>query len=141
MINTNNKIMKNKVLKITFLLIGMFIVCAGQTDAQSSSIAGEWDATMNTPGGARTYKVVFKVDGEKLTGSVKRPGGDVALEGTIKGKDVKFSYTVQYNGNNLAIYIEGKLEGDTINGTVSFGESGQQDAWSAKKTPETKPTI
>lgn len=140
MLNSKDNYMITKVFKFTFLLIGLFIVCAGQANAQSSSIAGEWDAAMNTPGGVRSYKVVFKVDGEKLTGTVKRAGGDVPLEGTIKGKDVKFSYAVQYNGNNLTISIEGKLEGDTINGTVSFGESGQQDNWSAKKTPENKPT-
>ena len=130
----------SKVLTLTVLLMGLFLVSAIQTMAQSSSIAGEWDASMNTPGGVRTYKVIFKVEGEKLTGTVKRPGGDVPLEGTIKGKDIQFTYTVQYNGNNLTIGIIGKLEGDTITGTVSFGESGQQDGWSAKKTPETKPT-
>lgn len=140
MMTTNNKNMMTRVLKITFLLIGLFLVGSVQAKAQSSSIAGEWDASMNTPGGVRTYKVIFKQEGEKLTGMVKRPGGDVPLEGTIKGKDVQFTYTVQYNENNLTIGIVGKIEGDTITGTVSFGESGQQDGWSAKKTPETKPT-
>ncbi|GEM_PF-262033 len=102
--------------------------------AQSSSVAGEWDVVLNTPGGPRNMKANFKVDGEKLTGELKRENAPAPtpLQGTIKGKEIKFSYTVRYNDNELLITMFGNVEGDSIKGTADF--SGQaQDEWSAKR--------
>ena len=45
---------------------------------------------MNTPGGVRSFRILFKQDGEKLTGTVKREAGDAPLEGTVTGNNVKF---------------------------------------------------
>ena len=129
--------MKNLII-MAVMALGLIFVGAGQMAAQSSSIAGEWDAAMNTPGGVRNFKIIFKVDGEKLTGTVKRADGDLPLQGTIKGSDISFVYTIQYNGHDLEMDMTGKVSGDAINGTVSFG--GQGDAeWSAKRTPPAKP--
>lgn len=108
------------------------MVGTNQATAQSSSVAGEWDASMNTPGGARPFKLVFKVDGEKLTGTVKRSSGDVPLSGTIKGTDINFSYTINYNGNDLTLIFTGKVSGDNISGNVSFGGNAE-DSWTAKR--------
>ena len=135
--NTNKSVQKFMFAGV--LLLGFVFLNAIDASAQTKTIAGEWDAAMNTPGGVRNFKIVFQIEGEKLTGTVKRASGDVPLVGTLKGKDLEFSYTVQYNGNNLSISMTGKFEGDSINGTVSFGESGQEDAWSAKRATETKP--
>ena len=124
------------VLGFGFLLFG-----ANQTHAQTTTIAGEWNAAMNTPGGVRNFKLVFTVDGEKLTGTVKRASGDVPLEGTIRGNDLQFAYSIRYNDNDLTISMTGKLDGDTIKGTVSFGESGQQDEWSAQRVVASTPSL
>lgn len=121
-----------------FLLIGLFLAGATQSLAQTASIGGEWDAEMSTPGGIRSFKIVFVADGEKLTGTVKRSAGDVPLSGTIKGNDLQFSYSVSYNGNELTLSMTGKLDGDKIAGMVFFGESGQSDSWSAKRAAAAK---
>ena len=113
------------------LAIGLFFA-GGKLMAQTSTVTGEWDAAMNTPGGVRNFKIVFKADGEKLTGTVKRTAGDVPLEGTIKGNDVQFAYTINYNGNDLTISMTGKLDGDSIKGTVSFN-GGSEEEWTAKR--------
>lgn len=132
MLRIKNNKMTQRMIMMAVLAIGLFMASAGQTMAQTSSIAGEWDAAMNTPGGVRNSKIIFKVDGEKLTGTVKRQSGDVPLEGTIKGSDVKFSYVIRYGENDLVIAITGKLDGDTIKGIVSFGGQAE-DQWSAKR--------
>ncbi len=118
------------------LFAGFVFAGSSAAFAQTKSVAGEWDAAMNTPGGVRNFKIVFMVDGEKLTGTVKRSAGDVPLEGTIKGNDLQFAYVVVYGGNDLTLSMSGKLEGDKINGLVFFGESGQSDGWSAKRAVE-----
>ena len=60
------------------------------------------------------------------------------LTGTVKGSDISFSYTVSYNGNDLTLLFTGKVSGDSISGTVSFGGQAE-DSWSAKRAPAEKP--
>lgn len=119
---------------LKFLALAIILAAAGAVSAQSSSAAGEWEASMNTPGGARPFKLILKVEGEKLTGTVKRSSGDVPVQGTVKGSDISFGYTINYNGNNLTLTFTGKVKGDTMDGTVSFGGNAE-DAWSAKRVP------
>ena len=117
-----------RVFVSTFFAIALLSVAVfGQT-----SVAGDWDGSFNTPGGARPFKLILKVDGEKLSGTVKRTAGDVALTGTIKGDAINFSYTINYGGNDLTLIYSGKVAGDSMSGTVSF--SGQaEETWSAKR--------
>jgi hypothetical protein len=121
-----------KLFLFGFLSLGLFAVTAS---AQSKSVAGEWDGAFETPGGDRPFKVVLKVDGDKVTGTAKRSSGDVPLQGTIKGKDITFSYTISYNGNNLTMSFAGTVDGDKMTGSVSFG--GNADApWTARRVAE-----
>jgi hypothetical protein len=100
----------------------------------AQSLTGEWDATMETPGGARSFKIVFQVDGEKVTGTVKRPAGEVALIGTIKGDTLTFSYTIDYDGNALVLTVTALAARDSMQGVVDFGGAAQAD-FSATRTP------
>lgn len=129
--------MKN-VIKMSIFAIALVLVGAGSMAAQTSSVAGEWDATMNTPGGPRPFKLVFSVNGEKLTGTAKRSNGDVAIVGTVKGDDISFSYTINYNNNDITLTFTGKVKGDSMGGSVSFGGNAE-DEWAAKRTPPAKP--
>jgi hypothetical protein len=126
-----------KLLLSTLSFLGLALVFAGGASAQKS-VAGEWDAVFNTPGGPQSLKLILKVDGEKLTGTAKRSRGDVALTGTVKGDDITFSYTIDYNGNAVTLTFTGKVKGDTMGGTVSFNESAS-DEWSAKRATAEKP--
>lgn len=116
----------------TLLSMFAFAAVMAVSAFAQSPVAGEWDAAMNTPGGVRNFKLTFKVDGEKLTGQVGRDTGTLPLTGTVKGSDVQFSYTVKYNDNDLVLTMTGKVEGDSIKGTVSFGGMAE-DEWSAKR--------
>ncbi|MEP6944608.1 MAG: hypothetical protein ABJA02_01735 [Acidobacteriota bacterium] len=127
-----------RVIILTIFAMGMVFAAAGSMSAQSATVAGEWDASMNTPGGPRPFQLIFKVDGEKLSGTVKRSNGDVPLIGTIKGSEISFVYTISYNGHDLDLSFAGKVAGDTMGGGVSFGGNGD-DEWSAKRSPLEKP--
>lgn len=122
-----------KVIFFAFV-VGFALIFTVPASAQTS-VAGEWDAVFNTPGGPQPLKLILKVDGEKLTGTAKRSRGDVPLTGTIKGEDITFSYTIEYNGNSLTLTFAGKVKGDSMGGTVSFNDSAG-DEWSAKRAPE-----
>ncbi len=122
----------------SLLSFGLLLICVMAAAAQSKSVAGEWDGAFETPGGARPFKLVLKVDGERLTGTSKRSSGDVPIQGTIKGKDISFSYTISYNGNDLTMSFIGKVDGETMGGSVSFGGNAD-DVWTAKRAPAEKP--
>jgi hypothetical protein len=100
--------------------------------AAAQSIAGEWDAAMNTPGGVRPFKILFVVDGDKVTGTVKRTAGDVPLTGSLKGDTVGFSYTIDYNGNALVMTVIARVAGDSLKGIVDFGGNAQDEFWAAR---------
>lgn len=118
-------------MKKLFSILAIALATTITAFAQSPA-AGDWDVAMNTPGGVRNFKVTLKVEGEKLTGTVGRDTGSLPLTGTTKGNDIKFNYTVNYNGNDLAITMTGKIDGDAIKGVVSFGGMAE-DEWSAKR--------
>lgn len=126
-----------KALLFTFLSFVLVLIATASTSAQSS-VTGEWDGAFETPGGPRPFKLVLKADGEKLTGTAKRPSGDVAITGTVKGDAVTFAYTISYNGNELTMTFTGKISGDNMSGAVSFGGNAEE-SWSAKRTPKDKP--
>lgn len=121
-----------RLFLFAFFFVGLFAVTAS---AQSKSVAGEWDGAFETPGGDRPFKLVLKVEGEKVSGTAKRSSGDVPVQGTIKGSDITFSYTISYNGNDLTMSFAGKVDGDKMTGSVSFG--GNADApWTARRVAE-----
>ncbi len=105
---------------------------------EAPSIAGEWDAAMNTPGGVGNFKIIFEQSGDSLTGTVKRQAGDVPLVGTIKDNIVRFSYTINYNGSPLQLTVTATVTGDSMTGKIAFGVAAEDD-FSAKRTTPTRP--
>lgn len=113
------------MIAVCFMFAGFGNVVA------ADGVAGEWDVVYNTPGGPRPFKLVLSVDGEKLTGTAKRPNGDVPVEGTIKGDVITFAYTINYGGNALTLTFSGKVTGDKMAGNVIIGST--QEDWSATR--------
>ena len=120
-----------KVLKVFISTLFAIVLLVSAVFGQTS-VAGDWDGSFNTPGGARPFKILLKVDGEKLSGVAKRASGDVPITGTIKGDLINFAYTINYGGNDLALIYSGKVAGDSMSGTVSFGGNAEE-TWSAKR--------
>jgi hypothetical protein len=123
-----------RALFFTFFAIALAFAFADGASAQKT-VAGEWNAEFNTPGGPQPLTLIIKVDREKITGTAKRSRGDVPITGTLKGEDISFGYTVEYNGNAVTLTFTGKVKGDTMSGTVYFNDSAS-DEWSAKRAAE-----
>src|SRR5262245_49846928 len=108
------------------------LVLAVSALAQSPNVTGDWDVTLNTPQGAVDVKASFKQDGEKLAGAMKNPRGETPIEGTVKGKEIKFKYTIKFQDQDMVITMSGNLDGDNVKGDVDFGGLAQGD-WSGKR--------
>ncbi|MEH7890575.1 glycoside hydrolase [Elizabethkingia meningoseptica] len=107
--------MKKKILT-TVLLFSCFIICMA---AVIANLNGKWSGVINTPDGNSIDAVYnFNVDGEKLTGVVSSPMGEIALENG-KVKDNDFSFSVNVSGTNYP--HTGKAYTDSCTVDIDFG--------------------
>ena len=83
--------------------------------AIAADISGKWTASFETQIGVQNYTYTFKVDGEKLTGSLKSQFGEgQILEGSIKGDEVSFVENLKFQDMDLRVEYKGKIAGDEI---------------------------
>jgi hypothetical protein len=120
--------MKRKILTTALLLSTVLVCFAAITD-----LTGKWKGSIKMADGNEiplTY--IFKVDGEKLTGSILSPQGELPIyDGKIKeGKD--FTFKVDVNDNPVPSV--GKFYGDSV--TVVADLDGQKLHSTLKRVTE-----
>ncbi len=124
------------LIQITACLL---LAAAINTNAQDKKAdpSGTWKWSQTGQNGqARESTLKLKLDGDKLTGSMSGRGGDTAIEdGKIKGDEVTFSITREFNGNKITAKYSGKLSGDSIKGKIETERDGQSRSrdWEAKR--------
>lgn len=104
-----------------------------------TNVAGDWNFTIVSPQGTNTTKVTLKQDGEKVSGAFKGQAGELPLDGTLTGDDLKFTFTVQFQGQPLPITLTGKVAGPTIAGKADYGGFAEGE-FTAKRAEETAAT-
>ncbi len=115
----------------------LLLLLAGALAAYSADITGNWKATAEGPNGTMERTFVFKVDGAKLTGETTSSfvGRSVIADGKTDGENLSFTIVANLQGNEVKISYKGKVTGDNISLTSSFGDSGQNIEWKGKRTP------
>lgn len=110
--------MKNFLTVAGLILSSALILCGASVD-------GVWKADYTTPDGtARQSTFHLKADGEKLTGKVVGQAGETEIkEGTVKGDDITFSVTRNFNGQDFTLKYTGKVAGDELKLKVAFNEN------------------
>jgi hypothetical protein len=109
------------------MIAALFLLASVLTAAD---VSGKWTGEVPGRGGeARTTTFVFKADGEKLTGTMTGPQGEVTLQdGKVSGDKISFSMT----GGNAKIMFEGTVAGDQIKMTRAR-EGGQAREFTLKR--------
>jgi hypothetical protein len=102
---------------------------------QAADVTGKWIGQVPGRGGQiRETTFNFKADGDKLTGTVSGPQGDVALsDGKVQGDDVSFNVVMNFQGNEVKITFKGKASGDEIKFTRQRQGSDQVTEFTAKR--------
>ena len=90
-----------------------------------SGPAGSWDLSMTTPQGATTVGLTLALAGDKVSGEMSSPLGAVPVAGTATATDVKVTADVNIQGMALTFTIDGKVAGDSMDGTVKIGDFGE----------------
>jgi hypothetical protein len=100
-------------MKKIFLTTAVLFFCFAMCFAAISGISGKWSGTLRTPDGNDIdLNYIFKVDGDKLTGTATSQGVEIPIDsGKVNGNDIKFSLT---NPDGIVIPHKGKYYGDSI---------------------------
>jgi hypothetical protein len=99
-----------------------------------ANIAGKWTMTLDMSMGQATPALVFKQDGEKVTGTYTGRYGTFEFKGTLKERTLNFSFSMDTDGGTTTMTFEGTVAADdqTMKGWGTI--EGLGDAtWSAKR--------
>jgi hypothetical protein len=119
----------------TVLAIAVSSAVLSLAQDKKVDVTGTWELTLETPNGTSNPTAIFKQDGEKLTGTYKGRLGERPLEGTVKANEIKFAITLDFQGQQFTLSYSGKVDGDSMSGTVDFGGQGSGN-WSGKRKKE-----
>lgn len=115
------------MLRGVLMLVSMVMMAASVVLA--ADINGKWKGELDAPDGQKvTNTFTFKVDGEKVTGTVhsSRSGTEAPIEdGTLKGDALAFTLTRSIEGTTMKLRYTGKVKADEIAMTVSGDMGGQ----------------
>jgi hypothetical protein len=103
--------------------------------AVAAEISGKWAGDRPGRGGDPVPTTfTFKVDGDKVTGTMTAGNGEVPLqEGRVSGNQISFSTTFDAGGNSIKILFKGTVEGDQIKMTSEREGSGQARQFTIKR--------
>lgn len=113
-----------KYVKAGFLAASLVLTLASSS-ALAQNPVGAWDLTIDTPQGANTVTLTLKQDGGKLTGDISSQIGSTPVTGTFSAGAVAVIANIDIQGTSLEMGINGKVDADTLNGSVKFGDFGE----------------
>src|SRR5262245_43150762 len=128
---------------VTCAFLALVAIPQVQAQDKKADPSGTW--TWSTPGRdggeARKSTLKLKADGEKVTGTLSAPGRggesrDAEISnGKLKGDEISFDVTREFNGNKFTAKYSGKISGDSIKGKVETEREGNTRSrdWEAKR--------
>jgi len=129
--------MKSLLVRMFSLAVLVGLLAAATTAADPS---GKWTWTTKGKQRETEFNLTLKAEGEKVTGTLARGKNQREAEisnGAYKDGTVSFEVTTERRGNKVTAKYSGKVDGDTIKGTVTAprGDSGQarEREWEAKR--------
>lgn len=129
------------ILQLTACVL-LTLACTASAQDKKIDLTGTWKSSFtNQNGEVRETVIKLKQEGEKVTGTVSGRNADTAIEeGTIKGEEVSFKVTREFQGNKVVTKYSGKISGDTITGKSESDRDGQARTrdWVAKKDAAAK---
>ncbi len=112
------------------------------TAGTAADVLGTWDATVTTTQGqAIPSQIKLKKEGAKIVGTIGSQMGETPVEAEVKDKTLTIWFNFQGQGGQaMAIKLAGKVEGDTVKGTMAIGgQPGGELVATRAKDPNAKP--
>ncbi len=117
-----------------------FAVTALSVAALAADVSGNWKWTTQGRNGPMEATARLQLKDSALTGTVSGRMGDAPIgDASYKDGHVAFTVTREFNGNKIVVKYDGKLEGDTITGTIERpgrdGDAPLTLEWKATRLP------
>ena len=117
--------MKKNMALYLFMLSAATMLASFNTWHKSlpqEKLTGTWNFTVETSAGSGSPVFIFNQETEtSFTGTYKGQLGEAPVKGTINGKEVKFSFTI----NDNLIEYNGTRDGNSMKGTVKLGSMAE----------------
>jgi hypothetical protein len=115
---------------------------AAESTNTAPKLDGVWKWSFTMPDGTKAEpKVKLKLEGDTFTGnSIPRPGMSIPItDAKLDGDKVSWSVVREAGGRKTTTRYEGKLEGETIKGSIQSDWAGEprRYEWLAKRAPNT----
>ena len=110
----------------TLLVLGAAAAVVPVLAFAQGGAAGKWTGEQQGRNGAQPVTLELKVDGAKLTGTMKT-GDNAALQisdGKMDGSKVSFKVTQSFGGNDVQITWSGEVNGDELTLMREFAGGG-----------------
>jgi opacity protein-like surface antigen len=105
--------------KVILWMMALAVLCA--VTASAADINGKWTASVPGRDGTpmeQTY--VFKVAGDKVTGTITTQMGETTIsDGTLTGDAISFVTVMERNGNTIKMLYKGTVAGNEMTLTRS----------------------
>jgi hypothetical protein len=127
----------------TLRFICLFFAVGVAAAALAADPTGTWKWTTRSPNGEIETTLKLESKDGKLAGAYSNQFGDTAISNASLQDDViAFDVVRNLGGNKYVVKYHGKLEGDTIKGTIEApgpdgGEALKFD-WNATRAPKEK---
>jgi len=105
---------------------------ASPSPSPAPGIAGKWTMTLEMSMGTANPALEFTQQGEKISGTYEGRYGKSQLTGTLKGRVLEFSFTMNAEGTEVLMAFHGEVAADfkSIKGEADLGGMGDA-TWSA----------
>lgn len=113
--------MRSILRVLTAAVFALGLLVPTYVGAQGTNVTGDWAFTVETDQGGGTPTITFKQDGETLTGKYVGQLGSADLTGTVKGSAIRFTFTIDVQGQNAPVTYEGTVEKNTMKGKLDIG--------------------
>jgi hypothetical protein len=100
--------------------VAMLAWSPGTAQDAKIDVTGKWVFNVETSAGSGTPTVTLKQDGEKLSGHYSSMQlGEADLTGSVKGRDIAFTFTANVLDMQIPVSYSGTIEGkDAMKGKI-----------------------
>lgn len=123
--------------KLVVLALGAMLFALLATTAVAGDVTGSWKSKVETQRGTMERTFVLKQDGDKLTGKIVNPRGEVEIkDGTVKGDEIEFKAEQRMGGPDgavVTVLYKAKVTGDKLEGTMQSGDRPAREFTATKE--------
>jgi hypothetical protein len=118
--------LNRKFLAVCFATALLLCCSLALAADEPAKVAGTWKVSVSGAAGSAEQTIVFKQDGNKITGTFKGPRQSGPLEGTVDGNNISFHVSTR-----VPLDYKGTVDGDSMKGTMTG--NGKTGDWTATR--------